>query len=316
MRRWSRSFATLAVVFSSTVAITVVLTVLVVRDRAPTTADATPTSPATIAVGTAPTGTGGSLAVSGDLEGPFILDRDAYEVSVEPDFERGFARVVLGRFSLLGERGAVHIGYDSLEVEQVDIDDLAFYPEPGDCSITAGTLNAAVGVASASLRCPELTDIRDNGEVALDGAIALPADMLGMRGDLPPAGGEVQVGGSTLAFSDARMLIQDAVVVETGRQPLFLFADDDASSLGFEREPETGDLYLTYLVIDEEPFDIPDDACQLEAAELGPLNPITTVTQLLIRCDELDLGNRGVVAIDATLVIDLIIESEAVAARP
>ena len=49
-------------------------------------------------------------------------------------------------------------------------------------------------------------------------------------------------------------------------------------------------------------------------SELGPLNPITTVMELSIACDGLDLGSHGVVTVDTTLVVDLIFESEALAA--
>jgi hypothetical protein len=136
-----------------------------------------------------------------------------------------------------------------------------------------------------------------------------------MRGDLPAPGGRIEVGDATLQFSDGRMLVQNALMEETEREPLFLYADDDASSLGFERDPETAKLYLTYVVIDEELFDIPDDACQVTAEDLGLANPITTAQELMIRCDELDFGAHGVVTVDATLVIDLIVPPDLVA-RP
>jgi hypothetical protein len=110
------------------------------------------------------------------------------------------------------------------------------------------------------------------------------------------------------------LALQQVLNEETGRQAMFMFGDDERSSLGFERDPETGRLYLTYLVVDEVLFDIADDACVVSTTELGPLNPITTVLQVSIRCDELDLGSHGVVSVDASLVVDLIRESEALGA--
>jgi hypothetical protein len=314
MKNWSTSLVVLALAFVSALVITMAL-VLLVQDRGtPTAAGPTETALPTITENTIPTHTGGSLAVSGDQEGAFILDHDSYAVSIEPDFERGFARVEFGRFGLDGERGAIAFSTDPLVVEQIDFDGLAFYPDPDDCTIIPGELNPTIGVASARLQCATLTDLRDAGTISLDGAVALPADLLGLRGDLPPSGGEVPVGDETLEFSDGRLLVQQVFTEETERQALFLYGDDETSSLGFERDPETEALYLTYIVVDEELFDIADDACVVSRVELGPLNPITTVMELSIDCDGLDLGSHGVVSIETTLVVDVIFESEALAA--
>ena len=111
------------------------------------------------------------------------------------------------------------------------------------------------------------------------------------------------------------MLVQNVLTEDTERQPMFLYGDDETSSIGFERDPETARLYLSYLVVDEELFEIGDEACRVSPTELGPLNPITTVLELAIACEELDLGTHGVVTIDATLVVDLILEPDLVAAR-
>ena len=316
MRGWSRSIVILAVTFVSALAITMALVLLIVQDRGTSTATGPNATPlASITADTAPTQTGGSLAVSGDRDGTFTLDSDSYEVSIAPDFERGFARVEYGRFGLDGERGAIAFSTEPLVIEQIDLDGLAFYPDPDACTITPGELNPAIGVASARLQCESLTDLRDAGTVSLDGAVALPADLLGMRGELPRSGGQVPIGSETLAFTDARLLVQEVFTEETQRQALFLFGDDERSSLGFERDPETEAFYLTYVVVDEELFDIVDDACTVADDELGPLNPFTTVTELSIACDGLDLGSHGVVSIDATLVVDLIFEPDALAAR-
>jgi hypothetical protein len=315
MRRWPRSFIVLATAFASTVAITTGLVVLVVQDRGTSFDAASETPPPTVVADVAPMGTGGSLAVSGAREANFTLDHDSYEVSINPDFERGFARVEFGRFSLIGEDGAIHFAADPLEIEQIDLDGLAFYPDPDACTIEPGELNPAIGVASARLECVGLADIREAGTVTIEGGIALPADLLGMRGDLPPSGGRIPVGSRTLEFSDGRVLLQEVQTEETSRYALFLYGDDEASSIGFERDPESAAYYLTYIVIDEELFDIADDACAMSTSELGRLNPITTVLELSIRCDQLDLGAHGVVTIDATLVIDLIVEESLSASR-
>ena len=314
MRRWSTSVVVLGVGFASTLVITLGLVMLVVQDRVTSLAPSE-TPLATIGVGTVPSRTGGTLAVSGARDATFALDRDEYDVSINPDFERGFARVEFNEYRLLGDDGAIRFGTDPLVVEQIDYDGLTFYPEADACTVSPGELNPAIGVAGASLDCPALEDIRGGGTIALAGGVAFPADLLGLRGDVPPTGGRIQVGGRTLEFSDGRMLLQNARSDDTGRYALFLFGDDDASALGFERDPETAELFLTYLVIDEELFDIDDEACTVASEDRGQANPITTVQEWTIRCDELDLGSHGVVGIDATLVVDLIVAEDFETAR-
>ena len=165
MKNWSTSVVVLAVTFVSALAITMALVLLIVQDRGATATGPTETPVPTITANTVPTHTGGSLSVSGDQEGAFILDHDSYTVSIEPDFERGFARVEFGRFGLDGELGAIAFSTDPLVVEQIDFDGLAFYPDPEDCTITPGELNPAIGVASARLQCASLTDLRDAGTI-------------------------------------------------------------------------------------------------------------------------------------------------------
>jgi hypothetical protein len=314
MRDWWRSLGFLALVIASVVAVTIGLARIMFGERSTADADAQ-RPPPTFAVEAAPEDTGGSLTVSGDRQATLTLDRDSYNVSINPDFERGFARVVYGRFGLSGEGGAIWLGGDPLEVEQIDLDGLSIYPDPDECAITRGRLNPEIGVASAGLECRDVSDVRGAATVTIAGTVGLPADMLGMRGDLPPSGGEVRVGSDVLAFDDGRVLVQDALMDDSGRQPLFLFGTDETSSLGFERDPENGDLYLTYLVVDNEQFLVDDKACEVTTTEIGVLSPITTVQEMAISCAELDLGERGVVAIDATLIIDLIIQPAAAARR-
>ena len=313
MKNWSTSLVVLAVTFVSALAITMVLVLVIVQDRGATATAATETPVPTITVNTVPTHTGGSLAVSGHLRGRLHPRPRFVRRRHRAGLRAGIRRVDFGRFGLDGEHGAIAFSTDPLVVEQIDFDGLAFYPDPGDCRVTPGELNPAIGVASARLQCASLKDLRDAGTISLDGAVALPADLLGLRGEPPPSGGQVPVGGQSLEFSDGRMLVQQVFTEETERQALFLFGDDEKSSLGFERDPETEELYLTYIVVDEELFDIADDACGGLRDELGPLNPITTVMELGIACDDLDLGSHGVVSIDATVVVDLIFESEALA---
>ena len=315
MKNWSTSLVVLAVTFVSALAITMALVLLIVQDRGATTATGPTDTPVpTIAADAVPTHTGGSLTVSGDKTGAFDLDHDSYDVGIEPDFERGFAHVEFGRFGLTGESGAIYFAPEPLAVEQIDFDGLAFYPDPDACTITPAS---SIRRSGSRVRTCNARASRTSGTPARSRSTApsrCPADLLGLRGDLPPSGGEVPVGAETLEFSDGRVLVQEVLSEETERQAMFLFGDDEKSSLGLERDPESQAIYLTYIVVDEELFDIADDACGVTRSELGPLNPLTTVMELSITCDGLDLGSHGVVSIDTTLVVDLIFESEELAA--
>lgn len=303
----TRSFLVLAVALAATACLVMILAVVIVQDRgAPAAAvDATPTP--VIGTGAVPEETGGSVTMTGDGEGTFTLDRYSYDVSLQPDFERGFARVEYGRFGLRGDSFAIWFEREPLAVAQIDVDGMGFYPDPDDCSITPGALNAARGVAAATLECLELIEIRDAGTVTISGSLALPADLLGLRGELPPAGGQVVAGERSLAFGDGRLLVQDAVD-EGGMQQLFLFGDDETSSIGLERDPSNGELTLTYVVVDDQWFELEESACDLSSTDLGTLSPIATVVDLSIRCEERELGELGRVAIEASLVVDLIIQ--------
>ena len=122
---------------------------LIVQDRVTSTADSTATPMPTIAVGARADATGGSLAVSGDREGAFTLDRDSYDVADQSGLRaRLCPRRVRAVSASLGEDGAIYLGTIP-RVEQIDFEAMAFYPEPDACTITPGELNPAIGVASA-----------------------------------------------------------------------------------------------------------------------------------------------------------------------
>jgi hypothetical protein len=43
---------------------------------------------------------------------------------------------------------------------------------------------------------------------SMDGTVMAAGDVLGMRGDLPPSGGSLAVGFTTVEFTEARLLLE------------------------------------------------------------------------------------------------------------
>lgn len=242
-------------------------------------------------IGAVPSEVGGTLAVSGDREGTFAVNRESSD----------------GRYGLIGDDGRIFFGSHPLAVVQMNFDGLSFFPKPGDCTITPGKLNADIGVAGAHLVCTDLADVRGNGVISLEGTIGLPGDLLGMRGDLPAAGGTVDVGDETLSFSEAYLYI------DVGWQPVFvgdraiamqLTDEDRGMALGFAYGDQTHRLELAHVMRGDTVTDIGEDACTLGMRDLGKLNPRVTVVELTVRCNEVDLPELGLVPISGTLIVE------------
>jgi len=240
-------------------------------------------------IGAVPSEVGGTLAVSGDREGTFAVNRESSD----------------GRYGLIGDDGRIFFGSHPLAVVQLNFDGLSFFPEPDDCTITPGELNAAIGVAGAHLECTDLADIRGSGVITIEGTIGLPGDLLGMRGDLPAAGGTVEVGDETLTFTEAYLY--------TGAQPAIvggiaidmqLTDEDRGMMLGFAYDVQTHRPTLAHVMRGDTVTDIGEDACTLAMRELGKLNPRVTVVELTVRCNEVDVPELGTIPISGTLIVE------------
>jgi hypothetical protein len=314
MKDWPSSVALLAASFAGMVLLTIGLAAVIAPDRPSGFLDGDPMSSGVAVEGTpppvdrAPTAIGGTLVLSGDLDETLVLDREDAEIGFNFDTETGIALLEDGPYRLVGEEGRVTFAVDPLAVEQLDVAGLSFYPGPDDCQVTPGVLNAKLGIASAGIRCDEIVDIRDNGVVTIDGTIAVAGDALGMRGELPPTGGTIAVGTATIELPEARIFLDPfGFDAATGLASEPLFDDDRESGLVLAYDPETGELSLSTIVAGPDAFaEVPDGACSVERGDLGVLNPRTTVVELGIHCEALDVAELGTVAVDGTLVVDLI----------
>lgn len=251
----------------------------------------------------APDRVGGSLEVSGDRTGTLRLDRGSADVRYEP--AGAVPELILGDLWLTGEDGQIRFSRDPAKgVSQVQYDGLSFFLDPGDCTITPGAHNAAAGLMSALLECLEIADVRDAGVISIEGVVALPADVLGDRGDLPPSGGSIDVGDTTVDFSEAGVLLDGGVDAETGRMQMGLFNDDE-EYLVIEYDPETAEYFLIAIQIADE-YAFLSEACPVAAEDLGRLNPQTTVVRFTIDCDGVDLPGGGFGTVSGSVVADII----------
>lgn len=314
MKDWPSSVALLATSFVGMVLLTIGLAAVIAPERSSGSLDGEPMGSGVVVevtpqpVDQAPTAIGGTLVLSGDLDETLVLDREDAEIGFNFDTETGIALLEDGPYRLVGEEGQVTFGVDPLVVEQLDVAGLSFYPDPADCQVTPGILNATLGIATAGLRCEEITDIRDNGTVSIDGTIAIAGDALGMRGELPPTGGTIAVGPATIELPEARIYLDPfGFDAATGFASAPLVDDDRESGLILSYDRETHELSLSTIVAGPEAFaEVPNGSCSVERSNLGVLNPRTTVTELAIRCKALDVADLGTVAVDGTLVVDLI----------
>ncbi len=313
MKAWATGLTVLSAAFVGTVVVTMGLAVMLVPQSAslpartdPSASEGVPVVRTPPPVDEVPRAIGGVLTVHGDLEGSFALDREHAEIGFEFDPEAEIARLEDGPYQLSGSNARIAFARDPLAVEQIDYEGWSIYPDPEDCAITPGVLNATLGVASATLRCEEIADIRDNGVVTVDGTIHAAADVLGMRGDLPTSGGSLAVGSDSVDLAEARALLErfgfDAA---TGLASLPMLNDGMTEGVILAYDPHTHELDLESIIVGEESIEAPD-ACSVTRTDLGLLNPRTSVVELAISCDAVEAPGQGSVPVSGSLVVDLI----------
>jgi hypothetical protein len=287
---WFRSIGILAAALVAVAGATLALAGLMIP-RATGSADAGANPTAAVGEGTeipVPTGAGGTLTVTGDLEGTFVLMRDAVEA----------------RYSLVGNDGRISFeGGESLTVAQISFQGWEFFPDPEQCTIDPGTFDPTTGVAPAELQCRDLEEVRDKGTVGLSGTVGIAGNVLGLRGDLPESGGSLSVGDETWEFDDAFIaLLGGFGTPGVGRAEIV----DEATggTLRFEYDAQTHALALTEVGHGSETVDVPTDACQISTHDLGKAAPQTVVAELSMRCSAVEVPGLGTVPIEGTIIVD------------
>ncbi len=294
MTDWFRSISVLGIAFASVVALTFGLAAVIVpRADGAAQGPGAPSpgaSGAVAAPGDGPVATvGGALAVTGDREGTFVVDREETEQ---------------GGYALAGEEGQVFLGGDPLGVERISYDGLEFYIDPGQCTLTPGERHDPTGVAGARLACEEIADIRDGGVVSMEGTIGVSADLFGLRGDLPPNGGTITIGDEATEFPFAVVYLG----FPGGFRPAggFLVTEDGRTIVQLEYDVQTHALELVIIEIDGIPTEIERGACSLTTEPIGRLNPTTTTAELTIECPSVEMAGGESVRISGMLIADLV----------
>jgi len=297
MHSWVRSLAVLGAAFGGVVVVTLGLAgLLAPGGAAPLGAagggaavgsgGAVPSLPA---IQPGIPGLGGEVTVTGDREGTFRLTRELHQ----------------GSYALEGGGGRITFRGAPVEVVQVSYDGLEFFPDPGQCTITTGNLDNAIGIGFADMRCQDIVDVRGNGMVSLAGEIGLPVDLLVGR-QLPATGGSVTVGDETWEFAEATLVTwqQPAIAGESEYSLRLEDLGGPPRILSFSYDFESHALDLANVRVGNSDADVPGGTCAFDRTELGHHNPRTLVVELTISCPSVEVPGQGAVAISGSVVVD------------
>lgn len=290
MNDWPRSIMLLGMAFAAVVLVTlglagaIVPTAGGVPDVDPSTAPGSGAGP-TAAAGR-PGVVGGALAVTGDREGVLSLDREITE----------------DRYGLAGDDGRVLFeGTDPVTVAQVQYDGLEFFVDPEECAVVPGARHEPSGVAMAEIRCEAITDVRDNGTIALEGTVGVAADLFGLRGDLPDTGGTIELGDETLTIGTTRLQLSPFAGAFAGQ----LAADEHGAAVSLTYDPFSHSLTVAEVVYEGDVTRV-DGGCSVSEREIGLLNPHTRVSELRVQCSPLEIPALGSVPLTGTVVAELV----------
>ena len=291
MPDWFRSVTVLGTAFVAVAAVTMGLAVLIVPN--PAVSAPGPAASGDAAGGGAPadgpvTAVGGTLVVTGDREGSFVLDREATD--------QGYA--------LAGEAGQVYFEGDPLAVSRISYDGLEIYLDEGDCTIEPGERHDPTGVAGAHILCDDVEDVRGGGVVSLDGTVGISADLLGLRGDLPPSGGTINVGDRPVELQYAVLYLGSPAAFQPAGG--FLVNEDGTVIFQFDYDFQTHAIELVALEIEGQPAEFARGSCSITTADIGVLNPRTRTAELTVQCPAVDLASGETVQVNGTIVADLI----------
>jgi len=262
-------------------------------------AEPTPTPEPTFDLAVAPEAIGGRMEITGDRTGSMVLDtvsgigrnRMPDSAAYEP-------------MELRGADGHLRFDRDSGQVIHIAYDGLSIYLDPGQCEITHGAVKEATGLMAALIECPDIADVRGQGVISVVGVVALPADALRGRGDLPPTGGSVEVDGSTITFDEAEIVLDGEPLEETGRIHEGIVTDDGASVISLEYDADADRLFVNGVLSNDE-YAAFDEPCPIAVEELGRINDYTTAVRLEIDCIDVAVPG-GTRSVTGSVVADVI----------
>lgn len=294
---WFRSLGAFGTAFAAVVVFTVGIAAAIVPTGAgPAQPTATPSIPSgstpAPTTATQPTTVGGTLIVSGEREGTFVLDRETTQ----------------DRYGLVGDDGRILFdrGEDAITVARIQYEGLEIFTEPDECTVTPGERDDPTGVAGADIECTGVEDIRGGGTISLSGRVGVAADLFGLRGTVPESGGSLQFGDEELTFEAARFVLP--MRTSFGGAGAFAGQLVDTEAPGwvtFEYDVETHALSVVEVGFGGETARV-TGGCSVEEEELGRLNPHTRVVELLVRCQRIAVPRLGDVPVDGSVIVELV----------
>lgn len=312
VRQWGTALGILAGTIGGVAVVTMGLTALMIPASA--TAVATPTPVPSLDLAVAPTAIGGRLEVTGDRVGTLALDeatgtdtryqvREDGLVSVRPPQE----------VELRGPDAHIRFDRDDGSVTQIDVEDLTFYLDPGECTVTLGAAHPENGLMAALIECPDIVDIRGNGAVSITGIVALPVEVLRGRGGLPESGGVVELASESVepgeveitsgAMEEAELFL-DVPPGDDGRITAGSFTEN-GGGIAVEYDPETGRFYTTQVSAGDV-YALAAEPCPVTTQELGHISETVRVIHMEFDCAGwTDVGGDPV-TVSGEVVVDVI----------
>jgi hypothetical protein len=304
MGDWFRSLSVFGMAFAAVVVVTMGIAVAIVpaaeatgapADASPgASADASADAEEPTPVPTAaarPTVVGGSLAVSGDREATFVLDRET----------------TADRYGLVGDEGRILFeGGDPVSVARIQYDGLEFFLDPEDCTIVPGERHDPTGVAGADISCEDITDVRDNGTISVEGRVGVAATLFGLRGDLPESGGTLALGEETLEFDGAWIVIPTGGSFYGTNRFAGQLSDPDAqAAISFDYSMQTHELSVSEVGYRGDVVTI-SGGCAVDEREIGVLNPHTRVVELGLRCERIAFPTHGELSLTGSVIVEMV----------
>jgi hypothetical protein len=288
---WFRSVGVIGTAFVAVIVFTLGAAVAIVpsgEDASPATSTPRPDATPAPAVAAQPTAIGGTLAVSGDREGSFVLERETTQ----------------NRYGLIGPDGRLLFeGGDPVTVARIQYGGLEFFVQPDDCTVIPGERHDPTGVAGADIRCESINDVRDNGTISVEGRVGVAASLFGLRGDLPESGGTLTLGDETLEIGESWFTIPGDGFF--GTSFVGQLVDENAGvSVNFDYDLQTQELSVREVISGGERTRVRGE-CSVDHEEIGILDPHTRVVDLRLGCDRIELAGRGEVSLAGSVVVNL-----------
>lgn len=243
-----------------------------------------------------PEAQGGELEVTGDRQGTLSLTGNAQGPG----------------FGLGGDDGRIFFqgSGEDLSVSQASYDGLDFFLDEGECVLTPGEANSQVGVVGATLECVEIRDVRDTATITLRGRVALPADLMAERDDLPEMGGSVTVGEETFVIDEGRFRLVDPADEHTDAANRWMAGPE--IHLTFRQE--AGNEYLDEVRMEPwGPFvegtvsEIPTEHCMVERAHVAMMDTSTNLVEVSFQCEEVDIEGMGEVPLAGSAIVEQVV---------